>query len=237
MAFTSADIYSALNALYRTTASTLAATLLMARQLYMAIIRASRTYGANAWHRPSHQLKDNATDVQKQQNVGLIIVLQALHSFSTTHGIMGSPSTSVAEWEDHKFSGKNRSKRNQTTDNRGVLEFFAAWATLCPLRDKGSAASPTSHFEVTIQLHRLRYMLFEASVPRRRPHYMLFARAFSSIGRRTTLAATEILVITASLVDEAVRTRRAATFEIAADLAVATGDAGHGGTSLHGHIR
>ena len=66
-----------LNALYRTTASTWGAILLMARQLYMAIIRASLTYGANAWHRPNFRLKDNARDLQKQQNVSLRIVLEA----------------------------------------------------------------------------------------------------------------------------------------------------------------
>ncbi len=66
-----------LNALYRTTASTWGATLPKARQLYTAIIRASLTYGATAWHSPNLRLKDTAKDLQKHQNVGLRIVLGA----------------------------------------------------------------------------------------------------------------------------------------------------------------
>ena len=54
----------------------------MARQLYLAIIRASLTYGANAWHRPDLRLKDTARDLQKQQNVGLRIVLGAFRCCS-----------------------------------------------------------------------------------------------------------------------------------------------------------
>ncbi len=65
-----------LNALYRTTASTWGATLPKARQLYLAIIRTSLTYGAVAWHRPNFQLKGCVRKLQQQQNVGLRIVLR-----------------------------------------------------------------------------------------------------------------------------------------------------------------
>lgn len=66
-----------LNALYRTTASTWGATLLKARQLYLAIIRSSLTYGAVAWHRPDLKSKGSAKLLQTQQNTALRIVLGA----------------------------------------------------------------------------------------------------------------------------------------------------------------
>ena len=71
-----------LNALYRMTASTRGATLPKARQLYLAIIRASLTYGATAWHCPNLQLKGTARDLQKQQNIGLRTVLGAFKRYS-----------------------------------------------------------------------------------------------------------------------------------------------------------
>ena len=49
-----------LNALHRMIASTWGATLLKVRQLYLAIIRSSHTYGAVAWHCPDLKLKDSA---------------------------------------------------------------------------------------------------------------------------------------------------------------------------------
>ena len=79
-----AKMATQLNALYRTTASTWGTTLLKARQLYMAIIRASLTYGASAWHSPNLQSKDIAKDLQKHQNIGLRIVLGAFKRCSTS---------------------------------------------------------------------------------------------------------------------------------------------------------
>ncbi len=65
-----------LNALYRTTASTLGAMLLKARQVYLAVIRTSLTDGAVAWHRPNTCLNNSAQKLQ-QQNVGPRIVPRA----------------------------------------------------------------------------------------------------------------------------------------------------------------
>ena len=72
-----------LNALYRTTASTWGATLLKARQLYLAIIRSSLTYGAVAWHRPDLKSKYSAKLLQTQQNTALRIVLGAFRRCKT----------------------------------------------------------------------------------------------------------------------------------------------------------
>ncbi len=62
---------------YRTTASTLGATLLKARQLYVAIIRPALTYGGTLWHGPNDQSRRLARKLQRQQNFCLRVVLRA----------------------------------------------------------------------------------------------------------------------------------------------------------------
>ena len=76
------NMVTQLNPLYRTTASIWEATLPKARQLYLAIIRASLNYGATAWHCPNLRWKGTARDLQKQQNIGLRTVLGAFKRYS-----------------------------------------------------------------------------------------------------------------------------------------------------------
>ena len=42
-----------MNALTRTIASTWGATMIKARQIYLAMIRPAMSYGASLWHKPS----------------------------------------------------------------------------------------------------------------------------------------------------------------------------------------
>jgi hypothetical protein len=68
-------------ALSRTTASTWGATLTKARQLYLAVIRSSISFGAAVWHTPAPANRTKpmglAAKLQKHQNTGLRTVLGA----------------------------------------------------------------------------------------------------------------------------------------------------------------
>lgn len=152
---------SQLLALSRTTASTWGATMVKARQLYLAIIRSSLTYGATAWHTPATattnswtgkgKAKGLAIKLQKHQNTALRTVLGAFKATPVRQLETESFTPPLDLWLNGKLAGF-QSRLNRTKIGEQIQEACILIQTRLRIRGNRRRGREAPNLELKDQL-------------------------------------------------------------------------------------